>query len=242
MNQKITKECNHRTSLKCSSCSLGKLCFPEGLDLEALTHLDQLQIKHREIAKGEFLYRQNDLFKLIFTVKGGSFKSFTNNAVGAEQVDGFYVPGELVGLEGISNETYSSSLVALEQSYVCEVEFNQLFSLSAKIPSLQRRILTLVSQHLSPQFSISINSSAKARVASFLLHLSSRFKQRGLSATNFTLTMSREDIGNYLGLAAETVSRILNALDEQATLNLQRRKVELINFRQLQIDACEKVG
>jgi CRP/FNR family transcriptional regulator len=221
------KKASNISCVKCSACPLSNLCYPEGLSLDELKYLDQLCVHQRTVEKNEYLFRRNDALDRLYTIKSGSFKSFTSDLGSNDQILAFFLPGELLGLEGISTGRQVSSVIALEKSFVCEVVFTQLFELSSKIPRLQRRILNLVSKTISTNIDISVNSSAKARICSFLLNLSGRFKLRGLSAVHLLLTMSREDIGNYLGLATETVSRVLNNLQHEALIELSRRNIVL---------------
>jgi CRP/FNR family transcriptional regulator, anaerobic regulatory protein len=222
----------------CKNCSLSKLCLPIGLNNEEMDTVNAIIKKRVTLKRGETLYKKNDLFRALFAIRSGSFKALTTQHADQEQITAFYLPGELMGFEAIYEKRYHSTMVALETSSVCEIPFADLLKLSAEIPSLQQQLLSLMSHKMAPDHFININSSAETRVATFLLSLSARFKQRGLSASVFNLSMSRHDIGNYLGLATETTSRVFTNLQQQGILSVERREITINNFRHLQEIVC----
>lgn len=227
-----------RFKVACSNCSLSQLCLPAGLDQEEVECLDQLVSRRQIIKRGEHLFHEDQRFTHIYAVRSGSFKTYKLDGDSDERVINFYLPGEILGFHAIHDQRYAVSTIALETSSTCNIPFNDLFEVATHIPTLQKHLLDMMSQKLTPEVSIDLNSSADERVAKFLLGISARLKYRHLSASEFNLTMSRQDIGNHLGLATETVSRIFTRLQSEGIIKAKRREVQLVDFRKLQIMAC----
>lgn len=222
--------------IACKNCSLATLCLPVGLDQVDVERLDNIIKRGRPLHRGDHLFRENDPFYGLRVVTSGSVKTYTPNEDGSEQVLGFHLPGELIGLDAITNERHNCSAVALETTGVCEIPFDQLELLSAKIPSLQHQIYRLLSceiAHESEMLSLLANKSAEERLATFLLSLSERMKNRGFSASDFFISMSRHEIGNYLGLAVETISRIFTRFQEEGLLEVDRKHILLKDIPRL---------
>lgn len=226
------------TSLKasCQNCSLVELCLPRGLDSNDLTSLDEV-IKQRKIVhKGETIFRQGERSGCVFAVRSGSVKTFTTAKNGEEQVLGFHLPGELLGLDGLDNEIHSCAGVALDTTTICELPINDLNVLCVKIPGLQQQLLSLISNEITKDHTMLMllaRRNAEQKLATFLINLSGRFKARGYSADEFDLTMSRYDIGNYLGLADETVSRLISKFKDNNIINAARKKINIIDHSKL---------
>ena len=213
----------------CANCSLHELCLPLGLKEEDLDSLEGI-IERHTLQRGKHLYRQGEPFSAIYAIRTGSVKTYTLNTDGSEQVTGFHLPGELVGLDAISLGTHPSSAKALESTSYCELPFERLEELSAQLPSLQRQLLRLMSKEIREDENLAIllgNSTAEQRLATLLLSLSQRFHNRGYSATEFNLSMSRTDIGNYLGLAVETISRLFTRMQENGVLGVNGKLVQI---------------
>ncbi|MDH3561086.1 MAG: fumarate/nitrate reduction transcriptional regulator Fnr [Gammaproteobacteria bacterium] len=231
----------------CGTCSLNELCLPHGLEGSDLEKLDSI-IKHQPpLQPGQHLFRSGDAGQSLYAVRSGSLKTYCTTKNGDEQVLGFTLPGEIVGLDGMSNGQYASNSVALETSSVCQLPFNQLDELCSEIPSLHRQMMRVVGKEVSADHAMLLllgKRSADERLAAFLLSLSARYKARGLSATEFNLPMSRQDIGNYLGLAIETVSRLFAHFQDQKLLRVNRRQVTLIDIARLEemFEGCTKVS
>lgn len=222
----------------CSNCNLSNLCLPVGLDHCDLHRLDVLINKRRVIEAGNYVFHAGEDFIKLIAVRSGAFKTIMLSSTGEQQIIGFYFPGELLGFDGINTGKYAVSCIALETSSICEIPFNELLVHAAQIPNLQRQLVNLMSQKITPEFAVRVNTTAEQRIASFLLSISRRLKSCGYSEHEFNLPMSREDIGNYLGLATETVSRILTNFHQQGLLNVSRRHVCIQDFRKLQIITC----
>ncbi|HED15566.1 MAG TPA: fumarate/nitrate reduction transcriptional regulator Fnr [Gammaproteobacteria bacterium] len=216
----------------CANCSLYELCLPLGVKDDDLDELESI-IARRKLPKGHYLFRQNQEFNAIYALRTGSLKTFTLNSDGSEQITGFHLPGELVGLDAISSAKHPSNARALESVSYCELPFDQLEDLSSKMPSLQRQLLRIMSNEIREDTGLAIllgNSSAEERLASLLLSLSQRFQHRGYSSEQFNLSMSRTDIGNYLGLAVETISRLFTRMQDHGILNVNGKLIDIIDM------------
>ena len=216
--------------LACKNCSLHQLCLPLGISGNDLERLEGIIARKRPMRRGEHLYSQGDKFRSIYAVRTGSVKFYTVDDDGCEQVNGFYFPGELVGLDGVSNEYHSGAARALETASVCEIPFHELETLIGDLPSLRHQVLRIMGKEILEEQGLLMllgKKDAEARLAVFLLSLSDRFKARGFSATEFRLSMTRNDIGNYLGLAVETVSRILTRFHEHKLVTADGRMIKL---------------
>ena len=222
---------------RCQKCSLYQLCMPIGLAEGDLEKLDQIIKRRRPVEKGELLYRMGDPFKAVFAVRSGSLKTFTSTSDGQDQIISLSLPGELMGLDAISKNMHTCTAMALETTSVCELPYEHLETLMLDIPGLQRHILSLMSeeiQHDQCHMTVLARLPVESRLASFLVHLSERYKKRGFSATEFNLSMSRNDIANLLGMAVETVSRLFSQFQEQGLLKVERKHIEILNVNSLQ--------
>jgi len=231
------KTCHTNPNVSCGDCRLGELCLPIALDAAEITRLDEIVKRGRPLKKGDYLYRQGDEFKAIYAIRAGSFKCFkTAWEDGEEQVTGLYLPGEIVGMDGISSNQHDSSAIALETGSVCEIPFSQLEGLSTKIPSLQGRFFRLMGQEIAKDqqmLTLLSSNSAEERVAALLLSISSRNARRHLSPTQFRLPVTRAEIGSYLGLTLETVSRIFSRLQKQEIIEIDNKELRIANMDEL---------
>lgn len=229
-------QCQHESRTSCSNCRLNTLCLPLSLHLDDVEQLDRIVQRGRPLQRGEPLYRARAPFHSLYAIRSGAVKATTVNQQGEEQVTGFYLPGELVGLDGIAEDEYTNTVEALETASVCEIPFAQMEQLSQKIPSLQRNVFQLLSREITHDqrlMTLISKSSAEQRVATLLLSFSDRHQRRGLSPTRFRLPMSRTDIGNFLGLTIETISRVFSRLQRQQILRADRKELEILELDQL---------
>ena len=220
----------------CQNCSLVELCLPRGLANEDLTTLDDVIKKRRLLHKGDILFSQGEKSGCIYAVRSGSVKTYTTAKDGEEQVLGFHLPGELLGLDGLDNKIHSCSGVALDTTTICELPIDDLNVLCVKIPGLQQQLLNLISNEIAKDHTMLLllaRRNAEQKLATFFINLSGRFKARGYSGEEFDLTMSRHDIGNYLGLVDETVSRLFTKFRERKIIDADRRKIKLLDHSQL---------
>ena len=211
----------------CSECSLAPLCLPTGLGHADLERMDQLVSRSAPLHEGEHLFRAGDRFDTVFAVRSGSFKTYTVDAEGREHVLGFHLPGELIGLKAIYHKRHFANATALDTATVCKLPFTELSDLAHKLPTLQDQMMRLMSKDLADAVILAGDFTAEERLACFLTGLSRRYAQRGFSAQEFNLTMSRRDIANYLRLAPETVSRVFARFEKDKLLAVERRSVTL---------------
>lgn len=222
--------------LACKQCSARDLCLPFGLSEDDMARLDRIVDHPRPLRHHDFLFRAGEPMRSVYAVRSGSVKTGTLSAEGAEQVTGFHLPGELVGLDAIASGHHVCNAQALETTSLCELPFEGLESLAQQIPSLQHQLLRLMSQEIrqSDRLLALGRKSAESRLADFLLLLSRRFQARGLSAHEFTLSMTRTEIANYLGLTLETVSRLFTRLQAQGVITLHGRLLHVICLQELE--------
>lgn len=221
----------------CRSCSLGALCLPLGLAAEDVEKLEAVVKRSRPLHRGEHLFRGGERFHSLFVVKTGSVKTYTPSPEGGEQVLGFHLPGELIGLDAIDKDCHSCSARVLETSAICEIPFQRLEELAANLPSLQHQLYRLLSKEIVEEAELLMllgKRNAEERLAAFLVSMSQRLGRRGLSTTDFHLSMSRHEIGNYLGLAVETVSRLFTRFQDERLLDVDRKHVRILDMRALE--------
>jgi len=213
----------------CSTCAFGAVCLPAGVDKSALRELHMLVEHSGPYRSGELVFRDGEHFAAIYAVRGGVVKTRQITDDGREQVLGFHLPGEMIGLNAIHASKYPCDAVALDSVYVCRFSFPALATLAAKIPGVQQELFRLLSADIGKANLLAGDHSADERLAAFLLGMADRFAARGFSAKAFRLVMSRGDIANYLRLASETVSRVLRRLQNQQLLRVEGREVQLLD-------------
>lgn len=249
INQMIVKNqdsnCPHDKRVSCGNCRLNTICLPISLHIDDIDKLNSIVQRGKPLQKGDYLYRANAPFDSVYAIRSGAVKAITLSDNGEEQVTGFYLPGEVVGMDGIADNRYTNSVIALETASVCEIPFHRMEELSLQIPNLQRHFFQLMSREITQDqqiITLLSKSSAEERIAALLLSISSRNSRRQLSATAFRLPMSRTDIGNYLGLTIETVSRIFTRLQKQEVIHVDKKEVLITNMEQLRSIANGDVG
>ncbi len=218
--------------VECDDCGLDPICTVLDYAEEDSGVPEGVLLRRRPVARGETLFHYDDPFRSIYAVKSGSFKSYIPNEKRAEQVVGFHLAGELIGAEAMAKAHYPCTARALENSSVCELRLERLPDAGRPLEALQRSIIELLGQEVAfnhELISSLVHQSAEQRVAGFLLSISDRLQRRGLPGVEFTISMSRSDIGNYLGLASETVSRILTRFHKTKLIWLQRKRTRLLD-------------
>ena len=221
-----------RFEVKCSGCNLRELCLPAGLNEVDLRRLESVVYTRRRIKRGEALFDAGDPFHAIYSIRSGFFKMTTIDNEGREQVTGFNMPGELLGMEGIGSGAYHANAVALEDSEVCVLPFSLVESLGREMPALQRHLFSVLSREIVRDHGVMMllgSMRAEERLATFLLSLSRRFQRRGYSSTDFHLRMTREEIGNYLGLKLETVSRLFSRFQSEGLIEVDQKHVRIVD-------------
>ncbi len=215
----------------CSQCNLVELCLPFGLSNRELNRLDELVGARRKIKRQHNLYHAGDPFEAIYAIRAGSFKTDVLLEDGREQVTGFQMTGEILGLDGISTEIHSCNAVALEDSEVCVIPYDKLEQMSHEVEGLQLQFHKVMSREIVRDHGVMMllgSMRAEERLAAFLLNMSQRFTARGFSAQEFNLRMTREEIGSYLGLKLETVSRAFSRFQDEGLIAVQQKHVRLL--------------
>ncbi len=203
-------------------------------DLEQLDDLTSLKHAYQ---RGGYLYRSGARFQSLYAIRTGFFKTQVLHEDGREQVTGFQMAGEIIGMDAISSDAHACDAIALEDSEVCEIPFSRLEELSRKLPTLQRHLHRILSREIVRDQGIMLllgSMRAEERLAAFLLNLSQRFAARGYSPTSFHLRMTRHEIGSYLGMKLETVSRTLSHFQGAGLISIRNKSVELHNLAKLQ--------
>jgi len=218
---------------QCSTCHLRELCLPCGLGGTEMQQLDSLMFARRKVKARDTLYREGDKFQFIYAVRSGTFMSSLMLADGRDQVSGFHMAGELMGLDGLAQGTHASSATALEDTEICAIPYAHLNELSAGNSNMQHVVSRLMSREIVREHSLMMllgSMNAEERLAAFLLNLSQRLKARGWSASEFHLRMSRAEIGSYLGMKLETVSRTFSAFVQQRLLEVDKRHIRIVDL------------
>lgn len=230
--------------ISCPNCKLADLCLPHGLQPQEVAQLTGIIKNKHPLQAEQLLYVQGETCESLYAIKSGSFRSFIATADGEEQTIGFYLPGELMGLDAFQHGRFNCSAMALETASICELPLAQLNELCASIPGLQRQLMRTLGKEIASDHDKILlgHRPAKQRMATFLLMLSNRYAALGFSSTLFNLTMSRYDIANYLGLTIETVSRQLGLLGRQGVITVKQRGIMINNMQALRliVNACPK--
>jgi CRP/FNR family transcriptional regulator, anaerobic regulatory protein len=217
----------------CLSCSVRELCLPVGVDPQGLHQINALVTDRRHLKKGDSLYRAGDPFSALHAIRVGSCKTTVLGEQGHEQVAGYHMIGDIVGMDGLGTERHYGRAVALEDTEVCVLPFDRLEELARHLVPLQRNLHKVLSSEIARDHDLILllgSMHAEERLAAFLLNLSTRYQQRGYSATEFVLRLTREEIGSYLGLKLETVSRLFSRFQVGRLIEVQGRVVKLIDL------------
>lgn len=216
---------------QCSSCSLKELCLPTGLHDEDFDKLDTVIKQSRRLKKGEYLFHAGEVFESVYAIRTGFFKTSVNTQDGRDQVTGFFMSGELMGMNGLSNGVYTNNAIALEDSDVCELPFDKMDEVGRLLPTLNMHFFRMLSREIVRNQNVMLllgNMRAEERLASFLLNLSQRLAARGFAANDFILRMSREEIGSYLGMKLETVSRTLSRFHQDGWIAVEHKHIRIL--------------
>ncbi|WP_028222413.1 helix-turn-helix domain-containing protein [Paraburkholderia oxyphila] len=221
-----------RAASRCSTCSLRAVCMPSDLTSMELQQLDTVVLTTRHVHRGEALFRTHDAFQSLYAVRTGSFKTVVMHRDGREQVTGFQIPGEPLGLDGVCTGTHNCEAIALEDSTVCIIPFGQFESLCRESRRMQRHLYQLMSGEIVRESSLMMllgTMTAEQRLASFLLDLAARFRTRGYSGAQFNLKMSREEIGCFLGMKLETVSRMFSRFHRDGLVQPSGKQIRIVD-------------
>jgi CRP/FNR family transcriptional regulator len=215
----------------CSNCNLRELCMPMGLSDQDLDRIDQLVAVRKKTKKGEFLFHSGSPFKSIYAIRTGFFKTSVTTEDGRDQVSGFQMAGEIIGLDGIVNDHHACDAIALEDAEVCVMPFEKIEQLSLEVKSLQHHVHKMMSREIVRENSVILllgSMKAEERLAAFLLNLVQRLHARGFSQTELVLRMTREEIGSFLGLKLETVSRAFSKFAEDGIIDVKQRNLKIM--------------
>jgi CRP/FNR family transcriptional regulator len=224
-------------SVSCSSCNLRELCLPGALGVTDLARLENLVYARRRLKRGERLYQAGATFSAAYAIRIGSFKTSMLDGEGREQVTGFFMGGELLGLDGVGTGSYHGTATALEDSEVCVLPYALIEELSREIPALQRHLHSVLAREIVRDHGMMMllgSMRAEQRLATFLVNLSRRFVRRGYSSSDFHLRMTREEIGSYLGLKLETVSRLFSQFHKERLIEVEQKHVRILDIRGLE--------
>lgn len=230
----------HKVRVSCSDCNLHELCLPRGLRQDELHLLDSVAQHPRPLHTGDYVFQAGDAFTAIYAVRSGVVKQYQDTDGGEERIMGFYLPGELLGLDAIWEGEHRCSAIALDTSSVCAFPYKQLEDICARITGFHQQMCRLMSREISSenQFLLMLkNKTALERIAGFLLNLSMRYERLGYSGNEFKLPMSREEIGNYLGLTTETVSRLFSKMHREKIIESNRRFMKIVDGKRLRASA-----
>jgi CRP/FNR family transcriptional regulator len=231
---RVIRLAGHKVS--CQNCSLAGLCLPNGLGADELDELDRIIKRRAPLRRHDRLFGVGEKCRFLYAVRSGAVKSWVTSANGDERIIGFHLPGELVGVDALDDGCHSCTAAALETTSVCRVPFDALNALATTYPAINTQAQRLFGEALAQANALLVllgRKSAVERMASFLLNLSERLKRRGFSTREFSLTMTRHDVGNYLGLALGTVCRLLAELQEDGVLSVRRRYIHIHDLDRL---------
>ncbi len=232
-------EMNSNTiKVACSNCNLRELCMPLGLSTEEMSRVDEVVTTRRKVARGDNLFRNGDKFNALYAIRTGFFKTRISSEDGRDQVTGFQMAGEIIGLDGIVSDHHTCDAVALEDAEVCVMPFDRIEELSREVISLQRHVHKIMSREIVRENGVMLllgSMRAEERLAAFLLNLVQRLHARGFSQSELVLRMTREEIGSYLGLKLETVSRTFSKFMEDGIVEVKQRHVRILNPEALKL-------
>ena len=235
--QPAFKPAGAKFEVSCSSCNLRELCLPGSLCMEDLHRVENIVYARRRVKRGEALFNAGAEFNAMYAIRSGFFKTSVLDGEGREQVTGFCMVGELLGLDGLGSGAYHGSAIALEDSEVCVLPYALIEQMSREVPALQRHLHSVLAREIVRDHGVMMllgSMRAEERLATLLLNLSKRFSRRGYSPTEFHLRMTREEIGNYLGLKLETVSRLFSRFQSEGMIDVEQKHVRIRSVQGLE--------
>ena len=222
----------HSIKVACSNCNLRELCMPMGLSPSELDRIDEVVASRRKVKRGATLFRNGEKFTSLYAIRTGFFKTCVTTEDGRNQVTGFQMAGEVIGLDGIVNDIHTCDSVALEDAEVCVMPFDRIEELSREVIALQHHVHKIMSREIVRENGVMLllgSMRAEERLAAFLLNLMQRLHARGFSQSELVLRMTREEIGSYMGLKLETVSRTFSKFVEDGIIEVKQRQIRIIN-------------
>jgi CRP/FNR family transcriptional regulator len=229
---------NHQTiKIACGNCNMRELCMPVGLNDGELDRIDAVIGMRRKIKRGETLFHNGERFSNLYAIRTGFFKTCIVSEDGRDQVTGFQMAGEIIGMDGIVNDHHTCDAIALEDAEICGMPFDQIEEISREVNSLQRHVHKILSREIVREHGVMLllgSMRAEERLAAFLLNLAQRLHARGFSQSELILRMTREEIGSFLGLKLETISRTFSKFVEEGIVEVKQRHVHILNINALQ--------
>ena len=220
----------HFIKTACSNCNMRELCMPIGLDADELKRVDELVTKRPIVKRGSALFRTGDIFTSLYAVHSGFLKTTISSEEGHDQVTGFQMAGEIVGLDGVATDRHTCDAIALEDTEVCALPFDRIEEIAREIKTLQHHVHKIMSREIVREHGVMLllgNMRAEERLSAFLLNLVQRLKARGFSGSDLVLRMTREEIGSYLGLTLETVSRTFSKFADEGMITVNQRHINI---------------
>ena len=235
----------HFIKTACSNCNLRELCMPIGMDADELKRVDELVTKRPFVKRGTALFRMGDPFTSLYAIRSGFFKTSISTDYGREQVTGFQMAGEILGLDGIATDLHTCDAVALEDTEVCALPFDRIEEIAREVKALQHHVHKIMGREIVREHGVMLllgNMRAEERLAAFLLNLVQRLQARGFSSSDLVLRMTREEIGSYLGLTIETISRTFSKFSSDGLITVNQRHIHIENAeglkRLVNLDSC----
>lgn len=235
----------HAIKIACSNCNLRELCMPVGLSPAELDRIEEVVASRRKIKRGSTLFRLGEKFTSLYAIRTGFFKTCVATEDGRDQVTGFQMAGEVIGLDGIVNDVHTCNAIALEDAEVCTMPFERIEELSREVSALQHHVHKIMSREIVRENGVMLllgSMRAEERLAAFLLNLMQRLHARGFSQTELVLRMTREEIGSYMGLKLETVSRTFSKFVEDGIIEVKQRHIRILNADALRNIVSTKAG
>ncbi|MEW9796927.1 fumarate/nitrate reduction transcriptional regulator Fnr [Alteromonas sp. CYL-A6] len=223
-------------SIHCQNCSFSHLCLPVALNKTEIESLDDIIERKRPLHKHDTLVHTGAPFKSLYAVRSGSFKSFVTNKDGEEQITGFHFPGDIIGFDALRENKHQSYTQALETAMVCELPYETLDQISMQLPKLRHQIMSFMSAEIKQDHDMMMllnKRSAEERLMYFIAQLSERFEARGFSGKQFHLSMTRNEIGNYLGLTIETISRLLTRFQKEGVIKVEGKLITILDTEKM---------
>ena len=235
----------HTIKIACSNCNLRELCMPVGLSPEEMDRIEEVVASRRKIKRGGSLFRLGEKFTNLYAIRTGFFKTCVTTEDGRDQVTGFQMAGEVIGLDGIVNDVHTCNAIALEDAEVCTMPFERIEELSREVTALQHHVHKIMSREIVRENGVMLllgSMRAEERLAAFLLNLMQRLHARGFSQSELVLRMTREEIGSYMGLKLETVSRTFSKFVEDGIIEVKQRHIRVLNAQALRAIVSTKAG
>lgn len=223
-------------NVSCKNCGLQKICFPTGLQKEDIERLDNIVDRRAPLKKGQHLFEANDHFNALYAIRAGVVKLYSFTDTGEEIVHGFYLPGDVLGIDALGSRRHQYNAIALDTTSVCSLPFEKFSNLVEKVPQLNRQMMNAISKEVLDgrmHSELLVRRNADQRVAQFIWNMSERYRSRGYASSEFRLSILHRDVAVYLGLTPETVSRILAKFHADDVATWKKKEVVIHDMNKL---------